>query len=121
MFCVLFLSPLFLSSHLHYHQFLFLKKAPKPAAASPTGQHLCPSCGKSVFAAEKVTGLNNDWYHKPCFKCTKCKLNLQPGNYLDNAGRLYCKRCHAEVAGMKGFGPGGITNSYTGFGGGTQG
>jgi len=67
-----------------------------------------------VFFAEKATGLNDEWFHKLCFRCAepKCKIALQPGNYQDHQGKMYCKRCYNSAARMQGYGFGNSLDSY---------
>jgi len=70
------------------------------------GSQKCPGCGKSVFAAEKMTGINNEWWHKLCFKCGKCSALLTAGNYQDHDGKMFCKKCHQLHFANSGYGPG---------------
>ncbi|KAF3856659.1 hypothetical protein F7725_017382 [Dissostichus mawsoni] len=41
------------------------------------GSDVCPRCGKTVYAAEKVVGGGNSW-HKGCFRCAKCGKDSSP-------------------------------------------
>ncbi|KAK2557827.1 Cysteine-rich protein 1 [Acropora cervicornis] len=43
---------------------------------------LCPTCGKEVYFAERVSSLGKDW-HRGCLKCTKCKKTLTPGGHAE--------------------------------------
>ncbi len=89
--------------------------APAPAAASPSshtapaagkfggGAPKCPSCSKSVYAAEKVLALGADW-HRACLKCTTCGKGLDSTNLADHDNKPYCKACHSKSFGPKGVG-----------------
>lgn len=55
----------------------------------------CMTCGKSVYAAERMEAGGNA-YHKLCFKCTTCKNKLQLNNYQQNEGVLLCKTCFGK-------------------------
>mmetsp|Transcript_30438 Transcript_30438/g.76440 ORF Transcript_30438/g.76440 Transcript_30438/m.76440 type:complete len:96 (-) Transcript_30438:12-299(-) len=63
----------------------------------------CPGCNKTVYFAEKVVGLNK-WWHKPCFKCTKCSKTLQPAQFSDHEDKPYCKRCYDNSFRHQGYG-----------------
>uniref|UniRef100_A0A3B1K6S7 Cysteine and glycine-rich protein 1 n=1 Tax=Astyanax mexicanus TaxID=7994 RepID=A0A3B1K6S7_ASTMX len=67
------------------------------------GSDVCPRCGKSVYAAEKVVGAGNSW-HKSCFRCAKCGKSLESTTVADKDGEVYCKGCYAKNFGPKGFG-----------------
>ncbi|XP_015749371.1 PREDICTED: cysteine-rich protein 1-like isoform X2 [Acropora digitifera] len=73
---------------------------------------LCPTCGKEVYFAERVSSLGKDW-HRGCLRCTKCNKTLTPGGHAERKGQPYChKPCYAAEFGPKGFGHGGITESH---------
>ncbi|EDQ91988.1 uncharacterized protein MONBRDRAFT_31118 [Monosiga brevicollis MX1] len=75
----------------------------------------CPSCGKSVYFAEKHTALGKDW-HKMCLKCEKCKKILANGSFLEHGGKPYCQKpCYEALFGAGGYGHGG-TESHKDFG-----
>jgi hypothetical protein len=67
-----------------------------------------------VYFAEKADGIDGDWWHKLCFKCNepKCRKALEPGNYSDHAGKLFCKRCYATQVKLQGYGYGNSLDSY---------
>uniref|UniRef100_A0A3Q4GPJ9 Cysteine and glycine-rich protein 1 n=1 Tax=Neolamprologus brichardi TaxID=32507 RepID=A0A3Q4GPJ9_NEOBR len=67
------------------------------------GSDVCPRCGKTVYAAEKVVGGGNSW-HKSCFRCAKCGKGLESTTLADRDGEIYCKGCYAKNFGPKGFG-----------------
>jgi len=54
----------------------------------------CKSCGKSVYATEKQTVeelKGQSIYHKNCFRCSKCSIQLDVSNMGSSSGVLYCK------------------------------
>jgi len=74
------------------------------------GNKKCPGCGKSVYFAEKLDGINGDWWHKLCFRCSQqeCKKIMGPGNFHEHDGKLYCKRCYDSHFRHQGYGFGGL-------------
>ena len=54
----------------------------------------CRSCGKSVYATEKliVEELKQQHiYHKQCLRCSKCNIQLDASTYGSASGVIYCK------------------------------
>uniref|UniRef100_A0AAQ4PJA9 Cysteine and glycine-rich protein 1 n=2 Tax=Gasterosteus aculeatus aculeatus TaxID=481459 RepID=A0AAQ4PJA9_GASAC len=80
---------------------------PNPNASKftqkPGGPDVCPRCGRTVYAAEKVVGGGNSW-HKGCFRCAKCGKGLESTTLADRDGEIFCKGCYAKNFGPKGFG-----------------
>ncbi|CAF96117.1 unnamed protein product [Tetraodon nigroviridis] len=72
-------------------------------AQKPAGSDVCPRCGKTVYAAEKVLGAGNFW-HKSCFRCASCGKGLESTTLADRDGEIFCKGCYAKKFGPKGFG-----------------
>ncbi|XP_078382236.1 cysteine-rich protein 2-like [Oculina patagonica] len=67
----------------------------------------CPTCGKEVYFAEKVTSIGKDW-HRACLKCAKCGKTLSSGGHAEHQGHPYCHNpCYASEFGPGGFGHGG--------------
>ncbi|MBW0504220.1 hypothetical protein O181_043935 [Austropuccinia psidii MF-1] len=74
----------------------------------------CPSCQKSVYAAEQVLGPGGTPYHKTCLKCTVCAKILDAFNILDHNRDPYCKLCHSKTFGTRGVGYGNaVVGEYT--------
>ncbi|BGP43145.1 hypothetical protein JCM10450v2_007285 [Rhodotorula kratochvilovae] len=69
------------------------------------GAPKCPTCSKSVYAAEQVLGPAGT-YHKLCLKCVACGKLLEPRLLVDHDGQAYCKGCHSKSYGTKGYGAG---------------
>jgi hypothetical protein len=59
-------------------------------------QKKCVICMETVFKIEQVE-VENRVYHQKCFKCVKCKRNLNVGNFAFHSGNLYCLVHHKEV------------------------
>ncbi len=36
-------------------------------------------------------------------KCKQCNKSLQPGQFSENNGYIYCKPCYGSVIGLKGY------------------
>eukprot|EP01133_Synstelium_polycarpum_P001073 gene1073-1216_t len=71
----------------------------------------CPTCTKKVYAAEWVLALDKH-YHKLCFQCAHCHKLLEKGNFSENNGQPYCKTDYDRLFRMKGYGHGGVTDSF---------
>jgi len=56
----------------------------------------CAVCGKTAYPLESVTAIEKT-YHKSCFKCAVCRLQLTLTNFVGDDGKVYCKK-HAPVA-----------------------
>ncbi|KAI3369825.1 hypothetical protein L3Q82_024654 [Scortum barcoo] len=59
-------------------------------AQQAAGSDVCPRCGRTVYAAEKVIGGGNSW-HKGCFRCAKCGKGLESTTVADRDGEIFCK------------------------------
>merc|ERR1711934_920882 len=75
----------------------------------------CPRCQKTVYFAEQQLVLGKPW-HKICVKCAGCSKKLEPGNFQDREGDIYCKNCYHLKAGIGGYGHGHVADSYQSFG-----
>ena len=87
---------------------------PEPVAAKSAkfnpkafgaNQPKCPKCGKTVYFAERVVGLNGTEWHKGCLRCESCEKTLgSVAEITDHKGEPYCKVCYAKNFGPKGHG-----------------
>ena len=59
---------------------------------------LCPRCSKAVYFAEEIK-TKGEVFHKLCFNCSGCKKLLEPGNFSENDGNIYCRTCYGWVSG----------------------
>jgi len=75
----------------------------------------CPTCGKTVYFAERVQAQGKD-FHKLCFKCIQCKARLEPGKLCEHDNNIYCPSCYHSVIGTKGYGVGNFINSHVSAG-----
>ncbi|XP_074287250.1 LIM domain-containing protein WLIM2b-like [Silene latifolia] len=64
-------------------------------------QEKCLTCSKTVYPIEKVT-VENQFYHKSCFKCSHGGCSLSPSNYAALNGVLYCKHHFSQLFREKG-------------------
>ena len=83
-----------------------------------SGTPLCPTCHKRVYFNERVTFAGRDYHKIGCFKCTSCHKTLELSKARESDGMPYCVNCHTQKQGLKGFQPGNVLTSYTGYGGG---
>jgi len=67
---------------------------------------ICPKCSKQVYFAEEVKA-KGEVFHKLCFKCSSCNKLLEPGNFCENDGNIFCKTCYGKNFGPRGYGFGG--------------
>uniref|UniRef100_A0A3Q3NES9 Cysteine and glycine-rich protein 1 n=1 Tax=Labrus bergylta TaxID=56723 RepID=A0A3Q3NES9_9LABR len=72
-------------------------------AQKPGGSDVCPRCGKTVYAAEKVIGGGNV-RDLSLLRCAKCGKGLESTTVADRDGEIFCKGCYAKNFGPKGFG-----------------
>ena len=86
---------------------------PEPVAAKSAkfnpkafgaNQPKCPKCGKTVYFAERVVGLNGTEWHKGCLRCECGKTLGSVAEITDHKGEPYCKVCYAKNFGPKGHG-----------------
>ena len=59
------------------------------------GGEKCSRCAKTVYAAEKIKAVSQDW-HKGCFKCKTCNTQLTLNNYKDHEKEIFCKGCFGD-------------------------
>ncbi|CAI9091630.1 OLC1v1026704C2 [Oldenlandia corymbosa var. corymbosa] len=79
-----------------------LTRSPSKAASMFSGtQDKCATCGKTAYPLEKVT-VENQSYHKTCFKCSHGGCSLSPSNYAALNGILYCKPHFSQLFKEKG-------------------
>ncbi|KAL2939757.1 LIM domain-containing protein WLIM2b [Bienertia sinuspersici] len=64
-------------------------------------QEKCTTCSKIVYPLEKVT-VENQFYHKSCFKCSHGGCSISPSNYAALDGVLYCKHHFSQLFREKG-------------------
>ncbi|EDR21516.1 cysteine-rich protein, putative [Entamoeba dispar SAW760] len=83
-----------------------------------SGTPICPTCHKRVYFNERLTFAGKDYHKIGCFKCTSCHKTLEISKARESDGMPYCANCHAQKQGLKGFQPGNVLTSYTGYGGG---
>ena len=69
---------------------------PEPVAAKSAkfnpkafgaNQPKCPKCGKTVYFAERVVGLNGTEWHKGCLRCESCEKTLGSVAEITDQGR----------------------------------
>ncbi|OWF52791.1 LIM domain-containing protein WLIM2b-like [Mizuhopecten yessoensis] len=64
------------------------------------GGEKCVICEKSVYANERIEA-GGVAFHKFCFKCSECKMQLNLNNYAQDAKTLYCKNHFASCVTAK--------------------
>uniref|UniRef100_A0A8C6SCG6 LIM zinc-binding domain-containing protein n=1 Tax=Neogobius melanostomus TaxID=47308 RepID=A0A8C6SCG6_9GOBI len=57
---------------------------------SAVGRETCYACVKTVYPLERLA-VQQQVYHKSCFKCLHCSTKLSLGNYASLHGNVYCK------------------------------
>ena len=82
-----------------------VKAAPSKPAASRFGGSApkCPTCNKSVYAAEEVKANNASYHRGLCFVCKQCGKSLEKGKEKVHDGDIFCEPCHSAHFGPKGF------------------
>lgn len=61
-----------------------------------SGKSLCKNCGQHVYQMERMMA-EKSIYHKKCFRCKECKIQLLVNNYASHEGQLYCKAHHRKI------------------------
>nr|GMC63903.1 LIM domain-containing protein WLIM2b-like [Ipomoea batatas] len=86
-----------------------LTRSPSKAASMFSGtQEKCATCGKTAYPLEKMSSqvtVENQSYHKSCFKCSHGGCSLTPSNYAALDGILYCKPHFSQLFKEKAKGP----------------
>ena len=61
----------------------------------------CHACGKTVYPMDRLS-VNDTLFHKRCFKCEKCQMQLGMGNYACLQGQFFCKPHYQQMFKEKG-------------------
>lgn len=57
---------------------------------------LCKVCEQHVYQMERMLA-EKSIYHKQCFRCHQCKVQLRIDNYSSHEGQVYCKAHHRQL------------------------
>lgn len=57
---------------------------------------LCKVCEQHVYQMERMLA-EKSVYHKRCFRCHQCKIQLRVDNYSSHEGQVYCKAHHRQI------------------------
>jgi len=57
---------------------------------------LCKICEQHVYQMERMMA-EKFVYHKRCFRCHQCKIQLRVDNYSSHEGQVYCKAHHRQI------------------------
>lgn len=57
---------------------------------------LCKVCEQHVYQMERMMA-EKSVYHKKCFRCHQCKIQLRVDNYSSHEGQVYCKAHHRQI------------------------
>lgn len=57
---------------------------------------LCKVCEQHVYQMERMMA-EKSLYHKRCFRCYQCKIQLRVDNYSSHEGQVYCKAHHRQI------------------------
>lgn len=50
----------------------------------------------AVYANELVKSSNARAFHRPCFRCSACRISLSQGKDHELEGAVFCKNCHSK-------------------------
>ncbi|GBN09731.1 hypothetical protein AVEN_218884-1 [Araneus ventricosus] len=68
-----------------------------------TLSRICPTCGKTVYNAEKVMFMKRLW-HRSCLRCAKCNRVLEAVKAYVDEGKPYCPMpCYNNLFRTKGY------------------
>ncbi|XP_012945698.2 cysteine and glycine-rich protein 1 [Aplysia californica] len=76
---------------------------PTDVSSAPPGVDVCHRCGKVVYMAERCAG-GAKYFHKSCFRCNSCGINLDSNRLCLREEEIYCKVCYGKNFGPKGYG-----------------
>ena len=84
--------------HTHKQQASPQRGSVKRYNRGTMGQEDCESCGNRVFLMERL-GVENHVFHRSCFRCSTCYIQLKVGSYEFDAksDKFYCKTHYREV------------------------
>eukprot|EP01103_Thecamoeba_quadrilineata_P009255 TRINITY_DN1898_c0_g1_i1.p1 TRINITY_DN1898_c0_g1~~TRINITY_DN1898_c0_g1_i1.p1 ORF type:complete len:574 (-),score=176.52 TRINITY_DN1898_c0_g1_i1:77-1798(-) len=87
------------------------------SSATGGGDAPCQGCGKKVYMAERLS-IDGKVYHKACFRCVHCNLQLKLSNYAPVDDRFYCKPHYKQLFQThgnynEGFGKEKLTRNWT--------
>lgn len=57
---------------------------------------MCKVCSQHVYQMERMMA-EKSLYHKRCFRCFQCKIQLRVDNYSSHEGQVYCKAHHRQI------------------------
>lgn len=57
---------------------------------------MCKVCEQHVYQMERMLA-EKSVYHKRCFRCHQCKIQLRVDNYSSHEGQVYCKAHHRQI------------------------
>lgn len=57
---------------------------------------VCKICEQHVYQMERMLA-EKAVYHKRCFRCHQCKIQLRVDNYSSHEGQVYCKAHHRQI------------------------
>lgn len=57
---------------------------------------ICKVCQQHVYQMEQMLA-EKSIYHKKCFRCHQCKIQLRVDNYSSHEGQVYCKAHHRQI------------------------
>lgn len=57
---------------------------------------MCKFCNNHVYQMERMLA-EKSLYHKKCFRCHQCKIQLQINSYASHEGQVYCKAHHRQI------------------------
>lgn len=63
---------------------------------APQSPALCKVCEQHVYQMERMMA-EKCVYHKRCFRCHQCKIQLRVDNYSSHEGQVYCKAHHRQI------------------------
>jgi len=89
-------------AHTHTHTYTLQATTQKTDSKrynrGTMGQEDCEVCGKRVFLMERL-GAENHVFHRSCFRCSSCDVQLKPGSYEFDAqsDKFFCRTHYREV------------------------
>lgn len=75
---------------------LYRRKFSSQSSQDGHSASVCKVCEQHVYQMERLLA-EKSLYHKQCFRCHQCRIQLRVDNYSSHEGEVYCKIHHRQL------------------------